>query len=118
MKKKHQFIVNSFACRNLYFRACYLLLMDVYPIFVLEGKAPELKYDTIAARNEIQFRGARPKKDGVKTGKDRSRFHFVLRQCEEMLSLMGVACIKGKGEAESMCAYLNEEGVSYYYRLC
>ncbi|KAL3272004.1 hypothetical protein HHI36_022472 [Cryptolaemus montrouzieri] len=61
--------------RNLYFRTSYLLLMEVYPIFVLEGKAPELKYDTIAARNAIQFKGAKPKTDGVKTGKDRTRFH-------------------------------------------
>ncbi|KAJ8956127.1 hypothetical protein NQ318_016582 [Aromia moschata] len=92
--------------RNLYFRTCYLLLMEVNPVFVLEGKAPELKYQTIAARNEIQFKGAKPKTDGVKTGKDRTRFHFILRQCEEMLGYMGLVCIKGKGEAESMCAYL------------
>ncbi|VEN57561.1 unnamed protein product [Callosobruchus maculatus] len=97
--------------RNLYFRTCYLLLMEVTPVFVLEGKAPELKYDTIAARNVVQFKGAKPKTDGVKTGKDRSRFHFILKQCEEMLQVMGLACIRGKGEAESMCAYLNEEGL-------
>lgn len=86
--------------------------MEVNPVFVLEGKAPELKYDTIAARNAIQFKGSKPKKDGVKTGKDRTRFHFVLKRCEEMLGYMGLACIKGNGEAESMCAYLNDEGVS------
>nr|CAI5827257.1 unnamed protein product [Callosobruchus analis] len=97
--------------RNLYFRTCYLLLMEVTPVFVLEGKAPELKYDTIATRNVVQFKGAKPKTDGVKTGKDRSRFQFILKQCEEMLQAMGLACIKGKGEAESMCAYLNEEGL-------
>ncbi|CAH1129595.1 unnamed protein product [Ceutorhynchus assimilis] len=97
--------------RNLYFRTCYLLLMDVNPVFVLEGAAPELKYDTILARNAIQFKGARPKTDGVKTGKGRTRFHFVLKQCEEMLRYMGLACITGNGEAESLCAYLNEDGV-------
>ncbi|KAF2896567.1 hypothetical protein ILUMI_09617 [Ignelater luminosus] len=95
--------------RNLYFRTCYLLLMKVNPVFVLEGKAPELKYDTIAARNEIQFKGAKPKKDTIRTGKDRSRFNFVLQRCEEMLSIMGLACITGKGEAEALCAYLNED---------
>ncbi|XP_023012185.2 XPG-like endonuclease isoform X1 [Leptinotarsa decemlineata] len=97
--------------RNLYFRTCYLLLMDVNPVFVLEGKAPELKYDTITARNAIQFKGAKPKTDGVKTGKDRSRFHFVLKRCEEMLSYMGLVCVTGCGEAESLCAYLNDEGL-------
>lgn len=85
--------------------------MEVTPVFVLEGKAPELKYDTIAARNEQQFKGSKPNKDGVKTGKGRTRFHFVQKQCEDMLGYMGLACITGTGEAESLCAYLNDEGV-------
>lgn len=97
--------------RNLYFRTCYLLLLEVNPVFILEGIAPELKYETIAARNALQFKGAKPKTDGVKTGKDRSKFNFVLKRCEEMLHLMGLSCIKGKGEAESLCAYLNDEGL-------
>ncbi|KAL3284240.1 hypothetical protein HHI36_018403 [Cryptolaemus montrouzieri] len=99
--------------RNLYFRTSYLLLMEVYPIFVLEGKASELKYDTIAARNAIRFKGAKPKTDGVKTGKDRTRFHYGLKQCQEMLKYMGLVCLTGKGEAESFCAYLNQEGLVY-----
>ncbi|KAF5280105.1 hypothetical protein FQA39_LY18139 [Lamprigera yunnana] len=95
--------------RNLYFRTCYLLLMEVTPIFVLEGKAPEMKYNTIAARNLVQFKGARPKSNASKTKvKDRSQFNVVLRCCEEMLHYMGITCVKGIGEAESLCAYLNE----------
>ncbi|XP_056648417.1 flap endonuclease GEN isoform X2 [Diorhabda sublineata] len=97
--------------RNLYFRTCYLLLLDVNPVFILEGKAPELKYETIAARNALQFKGAKPKADGIKTGKDRSKFNFILKRCQEMLHLMGLSCIVGKGEAESLCAYLNDEGL-------
>lgn len=86
--------------------------MNVHPVFVLEGKAPELKYDTIAARNALQFKGSRPKTTSdLKTGKDRSHFHFVLKQCEEMLNLMGLTCLRGSGEAESLCAYLNADGV-------
>lgn len=88
--------------------------MEVNPVFVLEGKAPELKYDTITARNALQFKGAKPKTDSVKTGKDRSRFNHVLKRCEEMLGYMGISCIKGKGEAESLCAYLNDEGVNFH----
>ncbi|XP_044261035.1 flap endonuclease GEN [Tribolium madens] len=95
--------------RNLYFRACYLLLMDVNVVFVLEGHAPELKYKTIAARNALQFKGAKPKTE-VKT-KDRSRFNFTLKRCEEMLNLLGIACVKGEGEAEALCAHLNEAGL-------
>nr|XP_008196114.1 PREDICTED: flap endonuclease GEN isoform X2 [Tribolium castaneum] len=94
---------------NLYFRTCYLLLMDVNVVFVLEGRAPELKYKTIAARNALQFKGAKPK-NGAKT-KDRSRFNHTLKRCEEMLSLLGLACVTGEGEAEALCAQLNETGL-------
>lgn len=88
--------------------------MEVSPVFVLEGKAPTLKYDTIAQRNAIQFKGAKPRKNDTETkkvGKDRSRFNHTLKQCQEMLSIMGLACVKGEGEAEALCAYLNEDKV-------
>lgn len=89
-----------------------MLLIGVNPVFVLEGKAPTLKYDTIAIRNAIQFKGAKPRKnDTIKGGKDRSRFKFTLQQCEKMLQYMGLACVQGNGEAEAMCAYLNEDNV-------
>lgn len=97
--------------RNLYFRTCYLLLQEVNPVFVLEGKTPTLKYKTIAARNAIQFKGAKPRAPGSSLEKGRTRFNHVLKQCEEMLKIMGLTCITGKGEAEAMCAYLNEAGL-------
>lgn len=82
--------------------------MGVDLVFVLEGPAPALKFKTIAARNALQFKGTKPNVEG---GKDRTRFNYTLKQCEEMLKLMGLSCIKGNGEAEALCAHLNEDGV-------
>jgi len=31
-----------------------------------------------------------------------------------MLRYMGIVCVQGHGEAEAMCAYLNEDGVYFY----
>lgn len=31
---------------------------------------------------------------------------------------MGLACVTGMGEAESMCAYLNADGVRLYTSIC
>ncbi|GJQ76602.1 hypothetical protein Trydic_g15465 [Trypoxylus dichotomus] len=95
--------------RNLYFRTCYLLLLGVNPVYVLEGNAPELKYKTIAARNALQFKGKQAKTERTKKCKDRSHFNYTLKLCEEMLNYIGIVCIKGKGEAEAMCAYLDEK---------
>ncbi|XP_048506063.1 flap endonuclease GEN [Athalia rosae] len=99
--------------RNLYFRTMNLLLQDIRPVFVLEGKAPELKQKTIERRNDIQ----QLKRTGtiavrkVAAKSSRSRFNHVLKECEEMLSYMGIKCVRSYGEAEAMCAYLNADGI-------
>ncbi|XP_045529784.1 flap endonuclease GEN isoform X1 [Pieris brassicae] len=97
--------------RNLFFRTVYLLLADINPIFILEGDAPELKRDVMAARNAIQFRGAAPKSQAKSQAPSvsRKRFKGVLKECETLLKSMGVRCVKGSGEAEATCASLNSK---------
>lgn len=57
-------------------------MADINPIFVLEGDAPELKRDVMAARNAIQFRGAAPKRAPAngKPNVTRKRFKGVLKE--------------------------------------
>lgn len=103
--------------RNLFFRTSYLLLSGVTPVFVLEGTAPALKHAMISKRNEIQFRGAAPRKNVAATtdannpkkpsNKGRTRFNYILKQCEELIRSMGLQCVQGPGEAEAFCAHLN-----------
>lgn len=81
-------------------------------MFVLEGDAPTLKHKTIAKRNEIR-KGTSEKKRIGKGG--RTQFNHILKECQYMLKLIGLTCIKGHGEAEAMCAYLNADGVSKNY---
>lgn len=107
-----------------------MLLSGITPVFVLEGTAPELKHQMIAKRNQIQFRGARPRKNTPtddtqeqqsqaaatkantqKTNKGRTRFNYVLKQCEELIRSMGLQCVQGPGEAEAFCAHLNANGL-------
>ncbi|KAM8710972.1 hypothetical protein ACLKA7_017585 [Drosophila subpalustris] len=112
--------------KNLFFRTCYLIWEQVTPVFVLEGVAPKLKSQVIAKRNELQFRGVRPKQQQNKAPKEageqqqqqqqradkgRTRFNHVLKQCENLLMSMGVQCVQGPGEAEAYCAFLNKHGL-------
>lgn len=93
-------------------------MSGVNPVFVLEGTAPTLKHDVISKRNEIQFRGAQPRKQKEtadkslqtqkKSSKGRSQFNYVLKQCEELIKSMGLHCVQAPGEAEAFCAQLNE----------
>ena len=94
--------------RNLFFRTSYLLLHNIFPVFVLEGNAPSLKHNTIAKRNENR-KGATQRKTAARGG--RSNFNHILKECEELLKYLGLTCVKGHGEAEAMCAYLNSDGV-------
>nr|CAD7423931.1 unnamed protein product [Timema monikensis] len=99
--------------RNLFFRTSCLLLLGVKPLFVLEGIAPALKHNTMARRNRRQHTKHSSQPAAVtKSGKGGGRGHFrsVLKQCEELLSIMGVSCVQGEGEAEATCARLNNAG--------
>uniref|UniRef100_UPI00398E9278 flap endonuclease GEN homolog 1 n=1 Tax=Pristiophorus japonicus TaxID=55135 RepID=UPI00398E9278 len=95
--------------RNLFFRISCLTLMDVRLVFVAEGNAPKLKAGTMSKRNEA--RHGVPRKPGsctVRTG--RSYFKSVLKECCELLDCLGIPWVRAAGEAEAMCAYLNENG--------
>lgn len=124
------FVHPRFYLRNLFFRTYYLLQIGIIPVFVLEGSAPPLKYGVIIKRNQTQFRGVPPRKtancdkaggtqkpNGTESKapleQKRNRFHHVLKQCEELLSSMGLVCVQAPGEAEALCAYLNHDGMVY-----
>ncbi|KAJ9582965.1 hypothetical protein L9F63_022691, partial [Diploptera punctata] len=109
---------------NLFFRTSCLLLLGVQPIFILEGKAPELKHNVMSQRIQQRSKNKRSdtpseeendiqslnlKNNGNKGS--RSRFNSLLKQCEELLNIMGVPCIQSAGEAEALCAQLNESGL-------
>lgn len=73
----------DFVSRNLFFRTVFLLLADIKPIFVLEGDAPDLKRDAMAARNAIQFRGAAPRGEASTNKRPdigRKKFKGVLKE--------------------------------------
>lgn len=92
--------------RNLFFRTSYLLLLGVKPVFVLEGDAPELKAAT------MQKRMGKGEEGSQKAGSfTRARLKGLQKQCVDLLSHMGIACVRGPGEAEAFCAHLNEQGI-------
>ncbi|GFW20749.1 flap endonuclease GEN homolog 1 [Trichonephila clavipes] len=81
--------------RNLFFRVSALLLNGVHPIFILEGKVPELEQATIKARN---YQG-----NSSKDNLSRPLFDKVLKQCQDLLESLEVPYITSSGEAEALC---------------
>ncbi|XP_048387358.2 flap endonuclease GEN homolog 1 [Stegostoma tigrinum] len=95
--------------RNLFFRISCLTLMDVRLVFVAEGNAPKLKADTMNKRNEARH-GLSKKQGSFTVRTKRSHFKSVLKECCELLDCLGIPWVCAAGEAEAMCAYLNENG--------
>ncbi|KAG8241483.1 Flap endonuclease GEN 1 [Homalodisca vitripennis] len=94
---------------NMYLRTSYLLLLGVKPVFILEGKAPSLKHDTIARRQQTLKESQTQSKN--RNG-NRGRLNCLQKRCEELLMSLGVRCYKSEGEAEALCSRLNELDVS------
>ncbi|KFV42528.1 Flap endonuclease GEN 1, partial [Gavia stellata] len=81
--------------------------MGINLVFVMEGEAPKLKADTMSKRNEMRY-GPSKKVGATRTG--RSLFKAILKECLQLLECLGVPWVQAAGEAEAMCAYLNEKG--------
>lgn len=56
-----------------------MLLLGIKPIFVLEGKAPVIKYKTIQQRRDLQCKSKPHTTNYVELGK-RSRIHTLQKQ--------------------------------------
>ncbi|XP_027006756.2 flap endonuclease GEN homolog 1 [Tachysurus fulvidraco] len=99
--------------RNLFFRASSLLRMGIKLVFVMEGEAPKIKAETMSKRTGLAFRGRKKNKSVQKptTNTSRGRFKAVLRECAEMLDYLGIPWVTAAGEAEAMCAFMDEQGL-------
>lgn len=93
--------------RNLFFRTATLINLNIRPIFVLDGKAPDLKKETLEARRKAQTQS----QDVEVKNFSRSRLKGLMNECKALLDSLGIATIAAEGEAESLCAKLNAEGV-------
>uniref|UniRef100_H3D401 Flap endonuclease GEN homolog 1 n=1 Tax=Tetraodon nigroviridis TaxID=99883 RepID=H3D401_TETNG len=98
--------------RNLFFRVSSLTLMGVKLVFVMEGEAPKLKAETMSKRTEARYGGfQKTSSTKSKTSTSRGRFKAVLKECADMLDILGVPWVTAAGEAEAMCAYLDSQGL-------
>ena len=100
--------------RNIFFRVAKLLELNVQLIFCVEGEAPALKAQVMAERNAERFgvvggTGSKAAKPPTKT--NRSRFRSTLKECTDLLDILGVPWIQSPGEAEAACAMLNKLGI-------
>ncbi|XP_060556631.1 flap endonuclease GEN homolog 1-like, partial [Ruditapes philippinarum] len=111
--KQMQGVVSKPYLRNLFFRISHLTQLGVKLVFVIEGAAPELKWDTMIKRQQSRFPGRQGKQAPQRpAGKQtRRNFNSWLKECCELLEILGIPYIQSKGEAEALCALLNANGL-------
>ncbi|XP_077992597.1 flap endonuclease GEN homolog 1-like [Glandiceps talaboti] len=100
--------------RTLFYRAVNLSRLEIKLVFVIEGKAPAIKWKTMANRPPIPRSSGQSREKRKNVGRfDGSRAHFkaLLAECCDLLDTMGLPYLQSAGEGEALCAVLNREGL-------
>ena len=102
---------------GLFNKTIYLLKKNIIPIYVFDGKAPDLKSKVIQERKEIKKK-AWEKLESITNEKEKIKYFKrtvsiswkQLEECKELLKLMGIPYVEAPEEADSQCAWLVKNG--------
>jgi len=102
---------------GLFNKTCNLLNKGVIPVYIFDGKPPELKRKVLNLRKSIRKK-AQEKMAFAKTEEEKIKYFKrsviitkkQLEDCRELLKLMGVPYINAPEEADSQCAWLAKNG--------
>lgn len=110
MNKKGEIVSHILGLFN---KTIYLLKLNIIPIYVFDGKSPDLKSKVIEERKEIKKK-AWEKLEGDISETDRIKYFKrtvsiskkQLDECKILLKLMGIPYIEAPEEADAQCAWL------------
>ena len=103
---------------GLFNKTIKLLGKEIIPVYVFDGKPPDIKRKVLDMRKNIRKKAAE-KMALAKTEKDKIKYFkrsvvitkHHLDECRQLLDLMGVSYIDAPEEADSQCAWLAKEGL-------
>ncbi len=105
---------------GLFFRTARFLEYGLKPVYVFDGKPPDLKSSTIAKRREVRDKAGiaweQARKEGdteesYKQARAASRVdEWVVSSSKELLSAMGIPFVDAPSEGEAQAAYMVQKG--------
>lgn len=108
---------------GLFFRTLRMIDEGLKPIYVFDGKPPEMKSGELAERKkraaeaQQEFEKAKEAGDDEMMEKMSKRTVRVskeeIEECKKLLQLMGVPVVQASGEAEAQCAALVRDGKAW-----
>lgn len=108
---------------GLFYRNINLLIEGIKPVYVFDGKSPEMKMQENARRTEareqaqVRYEEAKEKEDeegmgrfarqAVKINQD------IINESKQLLEAMGLPVVQAKGEGEAEASFLTRSGKSW-----
>lgn len=108
---------------GILYRNSAMVEKGIKPIYIFDGKAPELKSETQAKRREVRDEAEQIFKKALKEGDTEKARKYAMRSSKlspeiiesskKLLTLMGIPYVEAKGEGEAQAAYLVSKGDAY-----
>jgi flap endonuclease-1 len=109
---------------GLFYRTSNLVEMGLKPVFVFDGKSPELKAAEVQRRRQIKAEAMIKYAKAQESGdKEKMRLYasvattmkdYMVPESKQVLDLMGLPWIEAPSEGEAQAAYLNKKGDADY----
>ena len=103
---------------GLFYRNINLLNNNIRPMYVLDGKPPQLKSTLIKKRKEIREKNQEKYQKAMEEGDQEQARRYahsmikinegIINDVKKILDLMGIQCIQAPAEGEATVAYMNE----------